>query len=51
VLEDAGLLLCEDDYLPGPFCESLEQLGFLTLGVVLGYPEPTPTYRPVAPGG
>jgi hypothetical protein len=27
VLEDAGFLLCEDDDLSGPFCESLEQLG------------------------
>ena len=25
VLERAGLFLREDDYLPGPFCESLEQ--------------------------
>ena len=32
VLEDAGLLLGEDDHLAGPLCESLEQLGFLTLG-------------------
>jgi hypothetical protein len=51
VLEDASLLLCEDDYLPGPLCESLEQLGFLTLGWFWGYPEPTPTYRLVKPGG
>ena len=36
VLEDARLLLCEDNYLPGALCESLEQLGFLTLEVVAG---------------
>jgi hypothetical protein len=45
VLEDAGLLLCEDDDLPGPFCESLEQPGFLTLGVVPGLPR---TYSPLS---
>jgi hypothetical protein len=38
VLEDAGFLLCEDDYLPGPFRESLEQLGFLTLAVFWATP-------------
>src|SRR5204862_2741551 len=27
VLQDAGLLLCEDDYLPGPFCEAFEHCG------------------------
>ena len=26
VLQDAGLLLREDDHLPGPFCEALEHL-------------------------
>src|SRR5205823_3426901 len=40
VLENASLLLGEDYNLPGSLCESLEQLGFLTLGdPVQGYPE------------
>jgi len=51
VLEDAGFLLCEDDDLPGPLCESLEQLEFLTLGWFRVYPEPTPHYRLWGPGG
>jgi hypothetical protein len=51
VLEDAGLLLGEDYDLPGPLCESLEQLGFLTLGWFWAYPEPTPIYRLWCPRG
>jgi hypothetical protein len=28
VLQDAGFLLREDDYLSGPFCEALEHVGY-----------------------
>jgi hypothetical protein len=34
VLEDAGLLLGEDDHLPGPFGEALKHCSCLSVGNV-----------------
>jgi hypothetical protein len=33
VLEDAGLLLGEDDHLPGPFGEALKHCSCLSVGI------------------
>jgi hypothetical protein len=40
VLEDAGLLLSEDDHLPGPFGEALKHGSCLSVGFVGGFGYP-----------
>jgi hypothetical protein len=42
VLEDAGLLLGEDDHLPGPFGEALKHLLLPICRVTTGLANPVP---------